>query len=74
MAVRIFLTSGAQRMVETADVARANGPFFEVTCRHAPSGQVHTVLTLLTKDVIAAEVVQDGVVTDYVMGGGKSSN
>jgi voltage-gated potassium channel Kch len=74
MAVQIFLMSGAQRMIETADAARANGPFFEVTCRHVPSGQVHTMLTLLTKDVIAAEVVQDGAVTDYVLGGGKSSN
>ena len=74
MGVRIFLTSGGERIVETADAARVSGPFFEVTCRHPLSGRIETVLTLRTQDVIRAEVVQDGVVTDYVLGGTQSSN
>jgi hypothetical protein len=73
MAVRLFLTSGGERMVPTADAARADGPFFLITRRH-PTGRVDTVLTLRTEDVVAAEILENGAVVDYVLGGGQSNS
>ena len=72
--VRLFLTSGAERIVDTADAARVDGPFFVITRRNPGREQVDTVLTLRTQDVVAAEIVKDGVVIDYVLGGGSRKN
>ena len=71
--VRLFLTSGHQRIVEQADAARSDGPFFVVTKRHHPSGRDDTVLTLRSEDVVGAEIVTDGIVTDYILGRSQSS-
>ena len=67
MAVRLFLTSGDERNIPEADGARADGPFFLVTKLYAELGRVETVLTLLTRDVVAAEILKDGVVRDTVL-------
>ena len=64
MAVRVLLTSGAERLVD-ADAARLDRPFFLI-CQ---SG--HTMLTLLAQHVVGAQVENDrGEVTDYVFGTG----
>jgi hypothetical protein len=53
-------------MVEEADAARLDGPFFVITKRHHPSGRNATVLTLRSQDVVGAEIMKDGIVADYV--------
>jgi hypothetical protein len=58
LAVRLFLSSGAQRTVESADAARLDDPFFIVTRRDANTGRVDTLLTLRAVDVVAGEVVK----------------
>jgi hypothetical protein len=55
-------------MVPTADGARADGPFFVITRPHTGSGRIETILTLRTQDVVAAEILKDGVVIDRVLG------
>jgi hypothetical protein len=65
MAVVIFLTSGAQRVVETADSARFDGPFFVVTRKDLFSARIVT-LTLRSVDVVGAEVFVDGASIDYI--------
>jgi hypothetical protein len=72
--VRLFLTAGQQRIVEQADAARLDGSFFVITKRHHPSGRNDTVLTLRSQDVVGAEIVKDGVVTEYVLGGCQRSD
>jgi hypothetical protein len=74
MAVRVFLAAGGERMVDTADAARVSGPFFVITRRRLGTDQVDTVLTLRTQDIVAAEVVKDGAVIDYVLGGAQRQN
>jgi hypothetical protein len=59
MAVVIFPTSGAQRVVETADSARFDGPFFVVTRKDPFSARIDTLLTLRSIDVVGAEVFVD---------------
>jgi hypothetical protein len=71
MAVRLFLSSGTERMLETADAARLDEPFFLVTRWHSEIRQVETVLTLRAEDVVAAEVLSNGVRVDYVVGRGR---
>ena len=68
MAVVLLLASGEQRNIEHADGARLDPPFFMVTRRHRRTGEVETVLTLRAEAVFAAEVLHDGVRTDYVLG------
>ena len=72
LAVRLVLSSGAQRTVESADAARLDDPFFIVTRRDANTGRVDTLLTLRAVDVVAGEVVKDGITTDYVLGRGQT--
>jgi len=67
------LVSGGERVVEEADGARLEGPFFVITRRHSRRDQRETVLTLPASDVVGAEIVINGTVTDYVAGGGKPS-
>jgi hypothetical protein len=50
-----------------------NAAFFETT-RHYSEGKIETVLTLRTQDVVAPEIVKDGVVTDSVPAGAERSN
>jgi hypothetical protein len=69
MPVRILLTSGGQRTVEAADSARMSGPFFMITRRRERTGELETLLTLRSQDVVGAEIVKDGLVTDYMRGG-----
>jgi hypothetical protein len=66
--VKVFLRSGESRMVDTADAARLSGHFFEITQKDR-GGLIHTVLTLRAADVIAAEILRDGKLVDYVVGG-----
>jgi hypothetical protein len=46
MAVRIFLSSGAQRVVEAADSARLDGSFFVINRWYPNLNRLETVLTL----------------------------
>jgi hypothetical protein len=71
MAVKLFLTSGAERILETADAARLEGAFFVVTRWHSEIRQLETILTLRAEDVVAADVLKDGVSVDYVRGRGR---
>ena len=70
MAVRLSLSSGAQRIVEGADAARLDGPFFLVRRSYPDLNRTETVLTLRSDDVIAAEVLKDGLRIDYIAGRG----
>lgn len=67
MAVRVLLSSGERRIVEAADAARER-IFFEITQKRRAE-LTHTVLTLRASDVVGAEIVKDGKVVDYVVGG-----
>ena len=71
MAVRLLFVSGGDRVVDQADEARLEGAFFVVTRRHSGTGKSETVLTLPARDVVGAEIVIDGTVTNYVSGVGK---
>ena len=68
MAVRLVLSSGTDRTIDTADAARLDDHFFVVTRRDPYTGRIDTVLTLRSIDVVVAEVIANGVVTDYVRG------
>ena len=61
MPVRLFLSSGAQRTLDTADSARLDDAFFIVTRRDPRTGRVETLLTLRSVDVVGAEVLTNGV-------------
>ena len=74
MAVVLYLTSGDRRTFEQADGARLNDTFFIVTRRYPDIGHVQTVLTLLSKDVVAAEVLENGVRVEFVLGLGSPSS
>jgi hypothetical protein len=73
MPVRLLLANGGERFIEKADAARVDEPFFLVTRWHADIRQLETVLTLLAKDVAAAEIIKNGVRTDCVVVNGTSS-
>jgi len=68
MAVRLFLSSGAQRVIDDADGAGLDEPFCLVTKWYPAIRRRDTVLTLRAEDVLAAEVLQNDVVIDYVVG------
>jgi hypothetical protein len=68
MAVSLFLSCGVQRTVDAADSARLDGPFFIVSRWYPHLNRAETVLTLRSEDVIGAEVLKDGVRTDYIPG------
>ena len=70
MAVRLLLSSGGHRTVDGADSARLDGPFFLVRRAYPDLKRTETVLTLLSADVIAAEVLEDGLRIDYIAGRG----
>jgi hypothetical protein len=65
--------SGDTRVVEQADGARLDGPFFLVTRWHAGIRLLETVLTLRSQDVIAAEVLHNSVRTEYVLGSARGA-
>jgi hypothetical protein len=71
MAVRLFLSSGRQRLLEAADEARLDGLFFIVTRKRSDNRDPETVLTLRAEDVVAAEVVKDGATIKNVLGSGR---
>jgi hypothetical protein len=71
MAVTLFLADGTQRTIDAADAARLDGPFFVVTRYYPDIRQLATVLTLRSEDVVAAEVLMDGVRVAYVPAWGK---
>jgi hypothetical protein len=73
MAVKLFFVSGIQRTVDTADSARLDAAFFIVARRDPETGRVDTVLTLRSTDVIAAEVLMNGIATDYILARGETS-
>jgi len=73
VAVKLFLTSGTERIVETADSAHSDDAFFVVTRRDTGTGRVDTLLTLRSSDVVGAEVLKDGVRTAYIPGRGQRS-
>jgi len=70
MAVRLLLSSGGERTVDAADSARLDGPFFLVRRSYPDLNRTETVLTLRSDDVIAAEVLKDGLRIDYIAGRG----
>jgi hypothetical protein len=55
-------------MVAAADGVRLDDPFFLITQSAPGQRHAYTVLTLLAKQVVAADVETDGVVTDRVLG------
>ena len=61
------LKTGQERLVVNADGARLDDGWFLVT-RSYPHTQ-HVVLTLWSKDVVWAEVENDGRVIERVLGG-----
>lgn len=69
MAVRVFLASGGQRLLNDADGAHCEGPFFLVTRSYVDLDCVATVLTLLCKDVVMADVEKGGAM-ERVLGTG----
>jgi hypothetical protein len=73
-AVVLHLTSGDPRVLELADGARLSAPFFIVTRRYAHSGEIHTVLTLLATDVVSADILENSVRVEVVLGLGGASN
>jgi hypothetical protein len=73
VAVRLFVSSGTERTIDTADSARSDDAFFVVTRRDPVTGRLDTLLTLRSTDVLGAEVLEDGVRTDYIVGRGQSS-
>jgi len=72
MAVRPILSSGTESTIHTADAARLDDAFFLVTERNPETGRVHTVLTMRSVDIFAAEVLTNGVATDYILGRGQA--
>jgi hypothetical protein len=68
--VILLLASGVQRRIEHADSADVDGPFFIVTRWYQDLNLRETVLTLRSDDVVAAEIVEDGVKANCVLGGG----
>jgi hypothetical protein len=73
MAVRLLLAVGTERIVEAADSAQVDGPFFVVRRSYSDLNRTETVLTLRSEDVIGAEILKGGMVIAYVPGGGKRS-
>ncbi|MGH9241443.1 MAG: hypothetical protein ACRD3G_25630 [Vicinamibacterales bacterium] len=71
MPVVLYLTSDEERKVEGADAARLDGGFFVVAKRRPGTGALETVLTLWAPDVIAADVTENGVTVNRVLGLGK---
>jgi hypothetical protein len=71
--VRIFLASGAQRTIEAADSARLHGAFFIINQWYPDLNRMDTILTFRADDVVAAEIIKDGVVTDCILGTGHST-
>ena len=69
--VILLLASGIQRTIEHADSACVDGPFFSVTRWYQDLNRRETVLTLRSDDVVAAEIVKDGVSINCVLGGGE---
>ena len=69
-AVRLLLFSGGERTVDAADSAHLDGPFFLVRRSYPDLNRTQTVLTLPSDDVIAAEVLKDGLRIDYIAGRG----
>ena len=77
MAVRLVLSSGGLRTSDAADSARLDGPFFLVRRWYPDLNRTRPqpyrdLLTLRSKDVIGAEVLQDGVRIDYIPGCGQA--
>jgi hypothetical protein len=72
VAVRLILSSGGERFIESADSAHVEGAFFVITRRLAGLNRCYTILTLRADDVVAAEVLEDGVRVDYVLGKGQA--
>jgi hypothetical protein len=68
--VRLLLTSGGQRIVHHADAARRDGPFFIVFRSDPDPNRCETLLTLRADEVIGAEIIKDGINTEYIPGGG----
>ena len=73
MAVRLFLASGGERVIDEADAVRVDEPFVLVTRWYPGIRQVQTVLTLLATDVTAAEVTANGIRTEYIVVNGAAS-
>jgi hypothetical protein len=71
MSVRLLLSSGKERIVDKGEAARLRGSFFIVSRWDPVTRQDETILTLLGQDVAAAEVLHDGVATEFVLGGGR---
>jgi hypothetical protein len=71
VAVRLILSSGAERFIESADTAHLDGPFFLVTKQRSNPNERDTLLTLRADDVVAAEVLKNGVRIDYVLDKGQ---
>jgi hypothetical protein len=72
-AVRLNLTSGEQRVIDKADGALLNDPFFIITRWYPDLRRHDTVLTLRAQDVVFAKILRDGSETEYILGTGGMS-
>ena len=70
MAVRLFLASGARRDLIDADGAHMDGPFFLITRWDARLERTQTTLTLRSEAVVSAEICEEGVSVEFVLGAG----
>jgi len=73
LAVTLFLTSGARRVVPEGDAAQMDGTFFMVTRFDTRLERIRTVLTLRSTDVISAEIQRADGTTEFVRGAGISA-
>jgi hypothetical protein len=69
-AVKILMSSGETRIIDGADSAQLDDAFFMITRHDRHTNRIEVVLTLLSRDVIGAEILTNGVRTAYVAGNG----
>ena len=68
MAVILFLASGDQRVLDEADGAHMDGPFFVITRWDSRLQRTQTVVTMRSQDVVSAEIQKDDGTTEFVLG------
>jgi hypothetical protein len=68
--VKILMSSGETRIIDGADSAVLDDAFFMITRRDRPRNRIDVDLTLLSQNVVGAEILTNGVRTGYVTGNG----
>ena len=70
MTVRVFLTSGGERVI-VADGARLDGELFRITRWLHDLRRDETMVTLWAETVVMAQVEDRGIVIEYMPGPGE---